>query len=266
MRILAVGDICAAAGRRLVRTCLSKARDRLEADLVIVQGENANDNGRGISPDTAMDFFYAGADIITLGNHAFNDRRIYDFLDENDTVARPFNAPPRSPGTGYSVLDLGKSRVCVCSLAGRVEMDFRYSDPFKAADRVFKECRADIYIFDFHAEATSEKKALGFYLDGRASVVYGTHTHVPTRDICILPKGTGYITDIGMSGGSLSVLGVKPEKSIAMFLGEPYVRYDYSEKDPVMQCALFDLDEKGMCLSARALDIFPGPSGEIIIK
>lgn len=254
MKILAIGDVCSRCGRDLIRRRLGALRRETKADLVIVNGENANDNGRGISPDTADDFFYAGADIITLGNHALNDRRLYGYLDDQSCIIRPLNMPSRTPGHGYTVVDVGSKRVCVINLIGMVDMDYRLSNPFEAAMGVIKRGEADIYVVDFHAEATSEKRALGYYLDGRASVVYGTHTHVATRDLQILPKGTGYITDIGMTGASGSVLGVRPELSISMFLGEPYVKYEYSNDAPLMQGALFTLDEKGRCTGVQPID------------
>lgn len=254
MKILAIGDVCGSAGRKLIKTRLSALRRELKADLVVVNGENANDNGRGLSPDTADDFFYSGADIITLGNHAFNDRRLFDYLNEQRYIIRPYNLSSRNPGEGYAVIDCLGKRVCVSNLIGRVDLDYRSSNPFEAADKILRETDADIYVFDIHAEATSEKKAFGYYLDGRASIVFGTHTHIPTRDLQILPKGTGYITDIGMTGGMYSVLGVRPERSIDMFLGEPYVKYDYSDIDPLMQGALFILDSNGKCVETQAID------------
>ena len=254
MRILAIGDVCGAAGRKLVKTRLNALRRELKADLVIVNGENANDNGRGLSPDTADDFFYAGTDIITLGNHAFNDRRLYNYLDDHRYIVRPYNVSSRAPGSGYATIDIDGRRVCVANLLGRVDMDYRNNSPFEAADRILRDVDADIFIFDIHAEATSEKRAFGYYMDGRAAVVFGTHTHVPTRDLQALPKGTGYITDLGMTGSGQSVLGVKPKCSIDMFLGEPYVRYDYADAYPVMQGALFVLDNSGKCVETQAID------------
>ena len=221
---------------------------------VIVNGENAKDNGRGLSPDTADDFLYAGADVITLGNHALNDRRLETYLDDSRRVIRPMNMPRFTPGFGYTVVDVCGKNVCVCNLMGMVDMDYRLSNPFECADRLFKEVEADIYIIDFHAEATSEKRAMGFFLDGKASALFGTHTHVATRDLQILPKRTGYITDLGMTGAKNSVLGVLPERSIDMFLGHPSVRFDYAEEDPVIQGALFTLDESGKCTEVAYID------------
>ena len=254
MKILALGDVCGECGRRLIKNKLGALRRETGADLVVLNGENANDNGRGLSPESADDFFYAGADVITLGNHALNDRRLFDKLDECRFLLRPLNMPARTPGQGSVTLDVGSKRVCVCNLMGMVDMDYRLSNPFEAADMLLRRESADIYLFDFHAEATSEKKAFGFYLDGRAAAVWGTHTHVATRDLTVLPGGTGYITDLGMTGALCSVLGVKPERSIAMFLGTPYVRYDYSFDDPAIQGALFTLDESGRCVSAETVD------------
>lgn len=254
MKILAIGDVCGRIGRKMITNRLAALRRETGADLVIVNGENANDNGRGLSPDTADDFFYSGADIITLGNHALNDRRLFDYLDDNPFIIRPLNMPRPTPGQGCAAIEVLGKRVCVCNLMGMVDMDYRMSNPFDAADGLLKKAEADIYIFDFHAEATSEKRAFGFHLDGRAAVVFGTHTHVPTRDLQVLPHGTGYITDLGMTGAYNSVLGVKPQGSIAMFLGQPYVKFEYSDDSPIIQGALFTLDEKGLCQAVQAID------------
>lgn len=254
MNILAIGDVCGRCGRHALKNRLGALRRETGADLVIVNGENANDNGRGLAPDTADEFLYAGADIITLGNHALNDRRLGSYLDDSRFVIRPMNMPRFTPGFGYAMIEVQGKRVCVCNLMGMVDMDYRLSNPFECADRLLNEAGADIYIIDFHAEATSEKRAMGFYLDGRASVVFGTHTHVATRDLQILPKGTGYITDLGMTGAKNSVLGVLPERSIDMFLGHPSVRFDYAGDDPIIQGALFTLDDSGKCRALSPID------------
>ncbi len=158
MKILAVGDVCGGCGRRLIKTKLGALRRETAADLVVVNGENANDNGRGLSPESADDFFYAGADVITLGNHALNDRRLFDKLDDCRFLLRPLNMPSRTPGQGSVILDVLGRRVCVCNLMGMVDMDYRMSNPFEAADALLRRGEADIYLFDFHAEATSEKR------------------------------------------------------------------------------------------------------------
>ena len=198
--------------------------------------------------------FAAGADVITLGNHSFADRRICDYLDERQDIVRPFNLPSSLPGVGYTMVDCLGKRVCVANLQGRLNLDFHAACPFEAADAVLGKANADIYIFDFHAEATSEKKALAYYLDGRAAVVFGTHTHVPTADICVLPGGTGYITDLGMTGPQDSVIGVRKEQSIGYFRHFLAPRFQVADGDVRMQGALFELSGN-RCVSAERIEL-----------
>ncbi len=254
MKILAIGDVCSFPGRQIIRTRLGRLRKELGADLVILNGENTTDVGKGITPEIAEELFMSGGDVITLGNHGLNAKKIYDYLDESRYIIRPANMPAPTPGQGYTVIECLGKRVCVINLLGRVNMSPFYDSPFEAADRIISRKEADIYIVDFHAEATSEKKALGYYLDGRCSVVFGTHTHVPTADLHIMPKGCGYITDVGMTGGQQSVLGVKAEQSIAFFLGHPGVKFEYADTDCRIQGALFTLDEKGRCTHCQMVD------------
>jgi len=255
MKILAIGDVCGRPGVDILRSKLHHLIKTTGAELCIVNGENATDMGRGISPEIADEIFSAGADIITLGNHSFDNRQICDYLDDRKDIIRPYNLLSSLPGVGYTVVDAGAYRVCVASLLGRVNMDdFHPSCPFAAADQILKEAEADLFVFDFHAEATSEKKALGFYLDGRAAALFGTHTHVPTADACVLPKGTAYMTDIGMTGSALSVIGVKPEQSIQFFRGYLGPRFEVCDQDLRVQGFLFETD--GRCaLSAERVEI-----------
>ncbi|MEA5038821.1 MAG: TIGR00282 family metallophosphoesterase [Clostridiaceae bacterium] len=252
MRLLAIGDVCGTAGVDILRKKLGALRRQYGADLCVVNGENAC--GRGISPAYADDLFAAGADVITLGNHTFADRRICDYLDERRDIIRPLNLPASLPGAGYALVDCRGIRVCVVNLQGRLNLDFHAACPFEAADAVLKKGEADLYIFDFHAEATSEKKALGHYLDGRAAVVFGTHTHVPTADICVLPGGTGYITDLGMTGPQDSVIGVRKEQSIEYFRHFLAPRFQVAEGDVCAQGALFELDG-GRCTAAERVEM-----------
>lgn len=252
MRLLAVGDVCGSAGVDIICRKLGAVRRQHNVDFCVVNGENAC--GRGINPAFADDLFSAGADIITLGNHAFAERRICDYLDERSDIVRPFNLPASLPGSGYALVDCGGVRVCVANLQGRLNLDFHASCPFEAADEVLKSAEADVYIFDIHAEATSEKKALGHYLDGRAAVVFGTHTHVPTADVCILPGGTGYITDLGMTGPIDSVIGVKKEQSIEYFRHFLAPRFQSAEGDVRIQGALFELSGN-RCVHAERFEL-----------
>lgn len=240
MVILAIGDVVGDPGMDILCRRLGRLQRQVGADLTVVNGENAT--GRGITPALAEDIFYAGADVITLGNHTFANRQICDYLDEQPHILRPLNFPAQQPGQGSVVAEVQGRRVCVANLQGRVGMDYNVSSPFSAADALLRETEADLFLLDFHAEATSEKLAMGYMLDGRVSAVYGTHTHVPTADLQILPGGTGYVTDLGMTGPSRSVLGVNPKQSIAAFRGDLTSRYEQAPGPCKLEGAVFTLD------------------------
>ena len=255
LRILAVGDVVGAAGLAVLSGHLRRLISSLGADFCIVNGENAA--GVGLKGEHAFDIFDAGADVITLGNHAFAHKSVHDVLDENDYILRPANFAPQAPGRGAGVYEIKGHTIRVINLIGRCEMKFGPDNPFLLADKLLVGEKADITVVDFHAGATSEKLAMGFYLDGRVSCVFGTHTHVPTADERILPKGTGYITDIGMTGPYVSVLGVRPEQSIAMFRGDMTSHFKEAEGPTWLCGALFTIDEaNGRCTSvARVCEI-----------
>lgn len=223
MNILAIGDVVGTPGCEFLRKHLPGLKKLYSIDLCIVNGENSAD-GNGITPGSATHILTSGADVITTGNHVFRRREIYDYLDETPYVLRPANYPPSAPGHGCYIVDTGRTRVRVINLMGTVFMD-ALENPFSAADRILSETEDCITVVDFHAEATSEKRALGFYLDGRVAAVFGTHTHVQTADEQILPGGTGYITDIGMTGPSISVLGVDPKLAVKKFVTKMPVRF-----------------------------------------
>lgn len=253
MIVLAIGDVVGEPGVDLLCRKLRLLQRRLGADLTVVNGENAA--GRGITPRLADEIFSAGADVITLGNHTFGNRQICDYLDDHRQILRPMNFPPQQPGQGYVLLECCGRQVCVCNLQGQVNLDYHASSPFAMADRLFQEVEAEIYLVDFHAEATSEKLAMGYMLDGRVSAVWGTHTHVPTADARVLPKGTGYVTDLGMTGPRDSVLGIRPELSIAKFRGDLPERYRWAEGAAKMEAVLFTIDsETGKCRKAERVD------------
>ncbi len=250
LRILAVGDVVGAAGLTVLSRHLRRLISSLEADFCIVNGENAA--GVGLKGEHAFDIFDAGADVITLGNHAFAHKSVYDVLDENDYILRPANFAPQAPGRGAGLYEAKGRTIRVLNLIGRCEMKFGPDNPFLLADKLLAGEEADITVVDFHAGATSEKLAMGFYLDGRVSCVFGTHTHVPTADERVLPKGTGYITDIGMTGPYMSVLGVRPEQSIAMFRGDMTSHFKEAEGPAWLCGALFSVDEaSGRCASVE---------------
>ncbi len=255
MKILVIGDIVGTGGCRHLRAKLPSLKRTMGIDLVIANGENSAD-GNGITP-VSMDYLFdSGVDVITTGNHSFRRPESYAVYEQEPYLLRPDNFPPGAPGKGWCVYDMGRTQVCIANLMGTVYME-SLDDPFRAADAILKatpECT--IHVFDFHAEATAEKRAMGFYLDGRASIVFGTHTHVQTADECILPQGTGYITDVGMTGPVQSVLGIKPELAIAKMKQKLPVRFANAEGAQMMNCALFTVDDRtGKTKEVRRLDI-----------
>lgn len=212
MLILAIGDVIGKPGRKALSQLLPGLRQQYGLDLVIVNGENAA-GGIGVTVATAREMLNAGADVLTSGNHIWMHREIYPYLDGDMPILRPLNYPPGVPGRGYIVI----GRVAVVNLIGRVFIG-DFDNPFHAIDKLLAELEPKIIIVDFHAEATSEKVAMGRYLDGRVSAVLGTHTHVGTTDAQILPKGTAYVSDIGMTGPLDSVIGDDAEAAIERFL------------------------------------------------
>lgn len=233
-------------------------RERFEPDLVVVNGENSA-GGAGITEGTAGDLFAAGADLITLGNHAYRRREAWDYLDRDERVLRPSNFRHSNPGRGWTVVEAGGLKVAVMSLIGRIQLDAARS-PFDEADRLLDELEgdADAVVVDFHAEVTSEKIALGWYLDGRVSAVLGTHTHVPTADARILPGGTAFISDVGMTGSRNGVLGVDRETVIErMRTGLP-ARFSDAEGDVWVMGAAVEIGTDGR---AQAIEAFQVPAG-----
>ncbi len=245
MRILTIGDIVSRQGCEYLRENIFKLKRELRADLVIANGENSA-VGNGILPQSANFIFDSGVDVITLGNHALRRPEISDYLDENEFIIRPANYHPSAPGKGAVYLDKGSVKIAVINLQGAVYLD-NIENPFDCIDRELENAEnegANIIIIDFHAEASSEKKALGFYVDGRASVLFGTHTHVQTSDEQILPNGTGYITDLGMTGPYYSVLGVEPERAIRKMKTNLPVRFSNPDGPCTIEGCLFDIDNK----------------------
>jgi len=223
-----IGDVVGKLGRRTVSGLLPEIRRERSIDLVIANGENAA-GGRGLTPQTSEELFSAGVDIITSGNHVWENRDIYPMLDSDAPIVRPLNYPEGTPGRGI----YRKNGVAVVNLMGRTFMGVQLDCPFRSADRALAEVQdSPIVIVDLHAEATSEKIAMGFYLDGRVAAVVGTHTHVPTSDTRVLPKGTAYVTDLGMVGGLNSVLGMQFEPVLERFLTQLPNRFGPVESGP----------------------------------
>jgi len=244
MKILTIGDIFGRAGRNAVFEWLERHRD--EYDLIIANGENAS-HGRGISKPVFEELTNAGIDGFTLGNHSWGCPDVVTIMRYNDNICRPANFEGDVAGKGSMVITAKNGvKVGVINLIGRTYMQSAAKSPFYVADSEIEALsgRCDIIIVDFHAEATSEKIAFGYYLDGRVSAVFGTHTHVQTADAKVLPKGTGYITDIGMTGPSVSVLGVEKSIIVSRFLGGMPKKFEVAESNPQFCGAVFEIDEK----------------------
>lgn len=256
MNILVLGDVVSDIGCSFVRKKLSAFKKFKAIDFCIANGENSA-AGNGITPTSAEELFSAGVDFITTGNHVYRRKEVYGLLDESEFIIRPYNFPQGNPGKGYAVIDCGRYGVAVINLMGTMLME-ALGNPFYAADNALKEIKGktDIILVDFHAETTSEKQALGYYLDGRVSAVFGTHTHVLTADDRVLKNGTGYITDVGMCGVTDSVLGVKKELIIEKFRTNMPVRFDAASGDCMINGCIFTIDEKsGKCTSTEIVRI-----------
>ena len=253
-KVLAVGDVTGESGVDFLHRRLRSLKKEKSIDFVVANGENAA--GNGLLPTHAEDILAAGVDVITLGNHSFGKTQIADFLEESPYILRPANFTGRAPGRGWAVYDCGRVQVGVMNLIGRCNLDFNAENPFTTADRILKSGDKPTFtLVDFHAQATSEKLALSYYLDGRVSALWGTHTHVPTADARVLPKGTGYVTDLGMTGPRDSVLGIRPELSIAKFRGDLPERYRWAEGASKIEAVLFTIDsETGKCRKAERVD------------
>lgn len=248
MKLFVIGDICGEPGLRTLEKRLRPLKRYYGADFTVVNGENASLTG--ITPEQANRIFDAGADLITLGNHVWGKRQIVTYLEDNRYILRPANLAPQLPGNGYGIYEVCGRRLLVMDLIGRCEMPFGPDNPFLAADRILRAQSAhyDLAVCEIHANATSEKAAMGFYLDGRCAAVWGTHTHVQTADERVNPKGCGYITDIGMTGPFWSVLGIDPQQSIAMFRGDLTERFRAAEGECILGGAVFEIDlQSGRC-------------------
>ena len=254
IHVLAVGDVVGEGGQDILSRRLPELRKETGAHFTVVNGENAS--GVGITPAQARRMLEAGADVITLGNHTWNRIQIGAFLDKEDRILRPANYAGRVPGRGFGIYQCQGLRLAVLNIMGRVDLNSNLDSPFKAANFHWSRGGFDLMLVDFHAEATSEKGAMGWHLDGRAAAVWGTHTHVPTADCRVLPGGTGFVADLGMTGPINSVLGIKPENSLNLFLGGLPRRYEEAEGRCKLNACLFTIDtEKKRCLSVRRTDL-----------
>ena len=258
MRVLCVGDVCGSIGCRFAAKVLPELRRSEKIDFTIINGENSAD-GNGITPESAEMLFSVGADVITGGNHSLRRREVHNLLDENPYLLRPDNLTS-DYGSGYTIVDLGRTSAAVINLSGQIYLDqLSAHNPFLAADELIERAKADganLIFVDFHAEATSEKRALGFYLDGRITALFGTHTHVRTADAQILPNGTGYITDLGMTGPVDSVLGVKKEIIIDRLRNNGHQKFELANGRCMLNGCIFDVDiASGKTVSVKSVAI-----------
>jgi 2',3'-cyclic-nucleotide 2'-phosphodiesterase len=257
LKILFVGDVVGGIGKRTLLALLPQLRDRHSVDFVVVNGENAA-GGLGITPKIAIELFDAGIDVITLGNHTYRHREIYEYLDEEPRILRPTNFLRSQPGHGWCVVSHDDVRLGVVSVSGNLYMNaarptFTETD---AALHALKD-KADHVLVDIHAEATSEKVGMGWYLDGRVTAVVGTHTHVPTADARVLPGGTAYITDVGMTGPRGGVIGVKREQAVDAMVSRMPIRFETSTQDPWLNGVLITA---GAPMRAESIELVMEPA------
>jgi 2',3'-cyclic-nucleotide 2'-phosphodiesterase len=258
MKVLFIGDVVGGPGRRGLAAAMPSLRERHDPDLVVVNGENSA-GGVGITQKTAKALFQAGANVITTGNHVYRHRDAYGFLNSSDRVVRPANYPYANPGRGYTVVEAGAARAGVINLSGAVGLKVARS-PFLEVDSILEKIECDFAIVDFHAEVSSEKVAMGWHLDGRVAAVFGTHTHVPTADGRVLPQGTAFISDVGMTGSRTSVLGVKPEQVLEAFITQMPVRFETADDDVWVMGAAVEVNDKGLADSFEPVMV-PAPPG-----
>ena len=256
LKVLCVGDVVGNPGLERIRRHLRQLKRKLGADFVIVNGENAA--VVGITPNQAEDILDAGADVITLGNHTWNRIQIAQYMEKEPALLRPHNYAGKVPGQGFGIFKCRGLRIAVMNLMGRIELNPNLDNPFKMAQDLLRrhEGEYDIALLDFHAEATSEKGAMAWHLDGKVQAVWGTHTHVPTADCQILPKGCGFVTDLGMTGPYRSVLGIKPADSLNIILGGLPRRHEEAEGSCKIDAVLFTIDtDKKRCVEIKRVDL-----------
>lgn len=254
MKIVFIGDVVGKAGCEAFARLMPRIREMYAPDFVIVNGENSAE-GNGVTPDSAEELFCAGADLLTGGNHSLRRKEIHGYMERNDLLLRPANFHSSCPGQGMALLTRGKHRLYVMNLAGRVYCD-PCDSPFDCADRLLAGCEKGVPVLvDFHAEATSEKKGMGYYLDGRVAALFGTHTHVQTNDLTLLPKGTAYLTDAGMTGVKDSILGVETGCALRKLRTGMPVRFESAKGSCILGGVFLELSEAGKPIAAELVSL-----------
>ncbi len=241
MRFLCIGDVIGRTGRNALKHFLPEVVEKEKVDFIIANGENAA-GGFGITKKVYDELIKLGIDVITSGNHIFDKKEVFQFIDKEERLLRPANYPEGAPGKGYGIYTKNGKKIAVINLMGRALMGIPLDCPFRKFDEIYKKISesVDFIIVDFHAEATSEKNAFGFYVDGRADIVFGTHSHVATADEMLLPRGTVYITDVGLTGPKYSVIGMKIEDPLKKFLTGIPVKYEVAKGPMIFQALLVE--------------------------
>lgn len=247
MRFLCIGDVIGRTGRNALKKFLPDVLKEYRPDFVILNGENAA-GGFGLTKKVYEELLSLGVDVITSGNHIFDKKEILQFIDKEEKLLRPANYPPEASGRGYGIYEESGKKIAVINLMGRALMGIPLDCPFRKFDEIYEKIKesVDYIVVDFHAEATSEKMAFGFYVDGRADIVFGTHSHVATADEMLLPKGTAYITDVGLTGAKYSVIGMKVEEPIQKFLTGMPAKYEVAKGKMIFQALFVEKTEEKM--------------------
>lgn len=256
MNILFIGDVFSAIGREMVDQYLPRVKEKYNVDMVIANVENAT-HGKGLIKKHYEEFLFQGISLMTMGNHTFSKKELFDYIDEADRLVVPYNQPKALPGVGSREIMVKGVKVRVTNLLGITFMDGKSQNPFEVIDEILLEDTSDIHIVDFHAEATSEKVALGYYLDGKVSAVLGTHTHVATADEKILEHGTAYQSDVGMSGPYTSVIGCDKESIINRMKNGLMTQFQVAESEGQFLATLLKFNDQYQCVDIERICIDP---------
>jgi len=256
MNILFIGDVFSSIGREMIEQYLPQLKNKYHIDVVIANVENAT-HGKGLLKKHYEEFLFQGISLMTMGNHTFAKKELFDYIDEADRLIVPYNQPKALPGVGSREMTIQGKKIRVTNLLGITFMDGKSQNPFEAIDDVLKEDTSDIHIIDFHAEATSEKMALGYYLDGKVSAVLGTHTHVPTADEKILPQGTAYQSDVGMTGPYESVIGCDKDSIIKRMKSGLMTPFQIASSEGQLLGTLLTFDHQNQCTNIQRICIDP---------